>query len=69
MFGIFIILVFYIAGSIIQIYRSSKNETSTTIPFVKCSTLLFEVENTTIKLENGNLSFEVWNTYGDKIDA
>lgn len=69
MFGIFVILAFYIAGSIIQIYRGSKNQTSGTIPFVKCSTLLFEVDKTTIKIERGNLSFEVLNTYGDKIDA
>jgi hypothetical protein len=69
MFGIFVLLAFYIAASVIQIYRSSKNQTSSTMPFVKCSALLFEVDKTTIKLQNGNLSFEVSNTYGDKIDA
>ena len=50
-FGIFVVLAFYIAGSVIQIYKSSKNQTSGTMPFVKCSTLLFEVDKTTIKLE------------------
>jgi len=68
-FGVFIILAMYISGSVVNIYKESKQETKKTLPLVRCTSLLFEVEDDTIKLENNTLYFTVRNTYGDEINA
>lgn len=68
--AIFIMLVVMTAGWIYKMYREQTSFTNTrTLATVECGKYYFDIDESTVSYQDGQLYFEIENTLGSKIET